>query len=121
MEARAFLAILLSFIVFVAWGAYISKKEIDYMETLPQVQSRRGDITEKDEIAEKSIRKKIEEPQKMLEETPSSPDFEIIKADEIKDIFIELSAKIKNKTNWNIEEYWQKIYEIMLLDSIKIE
>ena len=40
---------------------------------------------------------------------------------EIKDIFIELSAKIKNKTNWNIEEYWQKIYEIMLLDSIKIE
>ena len=40
---------------------------------------------------------------------------------EIKDIFIELSAKIKNKTNWNIEEYWQKINEIMLLDSIKIE
>ena len=40
---------------------------------------------------------------------------------EIKEIFIDLSEKIKNKTNWNIEEYWKKIYDIMLLDTIKIE
>jgi len=40
---------------------------------------------------------------------------------EIKDIFLDLSEKIKNKTNWNIEEYWKKIYDIMLLDTIKIE
>ncbi len=40
---------------------------------------------------------------------------------EIKEIFIDLSEKIKNKNNWNIEEYWEKIYEIMLLDTIKID
>ena len=40
---------------------------------------------------------------------------------EIKEIFIDLSEKIKNKNNWNIKEYWKKIYDIMLLDSIKIE
>ena len=40
---------------------------------------------------------------------------------EIKDIFMDLSEKIKNKTNWIIEEYWKKIYDIMLLDTIKIE
>ena len=40
---------------------------------------------------------------------------------EIKDIFLDLSEKIKNKLNWNIEEYWKKIYDIMLLDTIKIE
>ena len=40
---------------------------------------------------------------------------------EIKEIFMDLSEKIKLKTNWNIEEYWKKIYDIMLLDSIKIE
>ncbi len=40
---------------------------------------------------------------------------------EIKEIFMDLSEKIKHKTNWNIEEYWQKIYDLMLLDTIKIE
>ena len=40
---------------------------------------------------------------------------------EIKEIFLDLSAKIKNKTKWNIEEYWKKIYDIMLLDTIKIK
>ena len=40
---------------------------------------------------------------------------------EIKEIFIDLSEKIKKKTDWNIEEYWEKIYDIMLLDPIKIE
>jgi len=40
---------------------------------------------------------------------------------EIKEIFIDLSEKIKNKNIWNIKEYWKKIYDIMLLDSIKIE
>jgi len=40
---------------------------------------------------------------------------------EIKKIFIDLSKKIKDKNKWNIEEYWKKIYDIMLLDPIKIE
>ncbi|MBY9008415.1 MAG: hypothetical protein KGD74_00955, partial [Candidatus Lokiarchaeota archaeon] len=39
----------------------------------------------------------------------------------IKEIFINLSEKIKKKKNWNIEEYWKKIYEIMLINPIKIE
>ena len=40
---------------------------------------------------------------------------------EIKEIFIDLSEKIKDKSKWNIEEYWKKIYDLMLLNSIKIE
>ncbi len=40
---------------------------------------------------------------------------------EIKDIFLDLSEKIKSKNNWNIEKYWKKIYDIMLLNTIKIE
>jgi CheY-like chemotaxis protein len=40
---------------------------------------------------------------------------------EIKELFIDLSEKIKNKKKWKIEEYWKKIYGIMLIDSIKIE
>jgi len=40
---------------------------------------------------------------------------------EIKEIFIDLSEKIKNKNEWNIEEYWKKIYDLMLLNPIKIE
>jgi len=40
---------------------------------------------------------------------------------EIKEIFLNISEKIKNKTTWNIEKYWKKIYDIMLLDTIKIE
>ena len=40
---------------------------------------------------------------------------------EIKEIFNDLSGKIKHKNNWNLEEYWKKIYDLILLDSIKIE
>jgi len=40
---------------------------------------------------------------------------------EIKEIFLDLSEQIKNKNNWNIEEYWKKIYDIMLLNTIKID
>lgn len=40
---------------------------------------------------------------------------------EIKEIFLDLSEKIKDNSKWNIEEYWKKISDIMLLDSIKIE
>jgi CheY-like chemotaxis protein len=40
---------------------------------------------------------------------------------EIKDIFIDLSEKIKKKNNnWDIEEYWKKIYDLMLIDPMKI-
>ena len=40
---------------------------------------------------------------------------------EIKEIFIDLSEKIKKKIDWNIEEYWKKIYNIMLIEPIKIK
>ena len=40
---------------------------------------------------------------------------------EIKEIFLDLSEKIKDNSKWNIEEYWKKISDIILLDSIKIE
>jgi len=40
---------------------------------------------------------------------------------EIKEIFTDLSEKIKNKNNWNIEGYWKKINEILSIDPIKIE
>ena len=40
---------------------------------------------------------------------------------EIKEVFIDLSEKIKNKQNWDIEEYWRKICNLMLIDPIKIE
>jgi len=40
---------------------------------------------------------------------------------EIKEIFLDLSEKIKTKINWNIENFWKKIYDIMLLDTIKID
>ena len=40
---------------------------------------------------------------------------------EIKEIFIDLSEKIKKKIDWNIEEYWKKIYNLMLIEPIKIK
>jgi len=40
---------------------------------------------------------------------------------EIKEIFIDLSEKIKKKIDWNIEEYWKKIYNLMLIEPLKIE
>ena len=40
---------------------------------------------------------------------------------EIKNIFIEFSEQIKTKQDWNIEEYWRKVYDLMLIDPIKIE
>ncbi len=40
---------------------------------------------------------------------------------EIKEIFVDLSEKIKKKIDWSIEEYWKKIYNIMLIEPIKIK
>jgi len=39
----------------------------------------------------------------------------------IKDVFIDLSDKIKNKLNWNVEEYWKRIYDILLIKTELIE
>jgi len=39
----------------------------------------------------------------------------------IKDVFTELSDKIKNKLSWNIEKYWKRIYDILLIETILIE
>jgi len=40
---------------------------------------------------------------------------------EIKDIMIDISEKIKKKIDWNIEEYWKKIYDLMLIEPLKID
>ncbi|MBY8987878.1 MAG: response regulator [Candidatus Lokiarchaeota archaeon] len=40
---------------------------------------------------------------------------------EIKELFMDLSEKIKKKINWDIEHYWKKIYNLLLIDPIKIE
>jgi len=40
---------------------------------------------------------------------------------EIKELFIDISEKIKGKQNWNIKEYWKKLYDLLLIDPIKIE
>ena len=38
----------------------------------------------------------------------------------IKDIFTDISDKIKNKMNWNIEEYWKRIHNILLIETPQI-
>ncbi len=40
---------------------------------------------------------------------------------EIKEIFIDLSEKIKKRINWDIEKYWKQIYDLMILDPIELE
>jgi len=40
---------------------------------------------------------------------------------EIREIFIDISDKIKCKLNWNIEKYWKKIYDILSLETPQIE
>ena len=39
----------------------------------------------------------------------------------IKEIFSDLSNKIKNKLNWNIEEYWERIHKILLIDTLQLK
>ena len=39
----------------------------------------------------------------------------------IKNIFADISNKIKNKLNWNIEEYWKRILDILLTETIQIK
>ncbi len=39
----------------------------------------------------------------------------------IKDVFTDLSDKIKKRLNWNIEEYWKRIYDILLIETTLIE
>lgn len=38
----------------------------------------------------------------------------------IKGIFMALSEEIKKKKDWNIKDYWQKIYNLLLLDGIQV-
>ncbi len=40
---------------------------------------------------------------------------------EIKEILRDLSDKIKTKQNWEIEHYWEKLSEIMLIDPIRLD
>jgi len=39
----------------------------------------------------------------------------------IKEIFTDLSEKIKKRINWDIEKYWKQIYDLMVIDPIKLE
>ncbi|MHA1194074.1 MAG: hypothetical protein ACTSP9_17600, partial [Promethearchaeota archaeon] len=39
----------------------------------------------------------------------------------IKKIFTDVSDKIKNKLNWNIEEYWERIHDILLTETTQIQ
>jgi len=39
----------------------------------------------------------------------------------IKDIFTDLSDKIKNKLNWNIKEYWERIHDILLIETMQLK
>ncbi|NVM19005.1 MAG: response regulator [Candidatus Lokiarchaeota archaeon] len=50
-----------------------------------------------------------------------SPSINYFHTLEIKAIFIDLSEKIKKKQNWNIEEYWKRVYDLLLIDPIEIE
>lgn len=40
---------------------------------------------------------------------------------EIKEIFIDLSEKIKKRSKWDIEKYWKQIYDLMIINPIKLE
>lgn len=86
MELRLLLAVVLSFIVFVLWGAYISKQEPEYLKITGQEKSRQDANTDFKDFPERPLKKEIERPE---EEPPSLPNLEIIRLSEIKDIFIE--------------------------------
>jgi CheY-like chemotaxis protein len=38
----------------------------------------------------------------------------------IREIFVEISVKIKNKEKWDVKQYWKRIYDIMTTDPLKI-
>jgi hypothetical protein len=39
----------------------------------------------------------------------------------IKEIFSDFSTKIKKKVNWDIKDYWKRVYEVMLIDPLQID
>lgn len=86
MQLRLLLAVVLSFIVFVLWGAYISKQEPEYLKSTGQEKSRQDANADFKDFPERPLRKEIERPEK---ETPFLPNLEIVRSSEIKDIFIE--------------------------------
>lgn len=89
MESRMLLAIVLSFSVFLAWGAYISKKEVDYLKATPQQEIRKDPKKALKGFPEESIKEPAREIEKQQKETPSFADLAIIKSADIKDILIE--------------------------------
>lgn len=40
---------------------------------------------------------------------------------EIKEIFTDISEKIKERSKWDIEKYWKQIYDLMIINPIKLE
>jgi len=38
----------------------------------------------------------------------------------IKELFVEISNKIKNKTNWDVKQYWKRIYNIISTDLLEV-
>ena len=37
------------------------------------------------------------------------------------DVFTDISDKIKNKLNWNIKEYWERIRDILLIETMQLK
>jgi YidC/Oxa1 family membrane protein insertase len=87
MEVRLILAVALSFVVFMVWGAYISKKEADYKARIALEKGNQEPVEKQKVIPSKPlIKKEVEKPQ---EEIPPISNAEIISSTEIKDISIE--------------------------------
>ena len=38
----------------------------------------------------------------------------------IRELFVEISDKIKKKANWDVKQYWKRIYNIITTDSLKV-
>ncbi len=86
MELRLLLAIVLSFVVFVAWGAYISIKDVEYQARIQQKEGSEEGFAKRKVRPPEPLQKEIEQPK---EEIPSVFDLEVVRSTETKDIFIE--------------------------------
>jgi len=97
MELRLLLAVILSFFVFVAWGAYTSKKEAEYRKSAHIEEGAQNKSAElSDSLEKKPLAKKQKTPR---EETPVFSNPDIIKSVEQKDILIDTDLYIITLTN----------------------
>ena len=76
MESRLLLAVVLSFVIFVAWGAYISKKEAEYNATIQLKEGDQESFTKQKILPQEPLQKEIEQPK---EEIQSVSNAEIVR------------------------------------------